>query len=351
MTMNKPYTTARVVSVVAVAALVAGACSSSSKAKAAPASSAATSASSAAATPAAGNKVTIGLIVNSMAFPYDVVLADGFTEGAKAAGAEVVVLDSKSAMETEANQIDDLLAKKVNGIAFMANDSVAVQALVDKVAAAGVPIVASAVPVGDPNKNPVDYVYPKLDALVSTQDVNAGHVAGVYAATILPKDREAKIAVVEGAPGFAVVKQRQDGFEAALKEAGIKFKVVSSQPSDWTPDSGDRICQNVLTADPSIDLIFSHADDMALGCAKAIKSASSKVALVATGGGSKLGAIAIKNGEITASVCTQPKLIGKLSAETLVKAIKDGASAKKGQYVSYDMTALTKDNVASCPEW
>ena len=80
-------------------------------------------------------------------------------------------------------------------------------------------------------------------------------------------------------------------------------------------------------------------------------AAGSKAMLVATGGGSALGANAIKAGEIVASVCTQPGLIGKLSAETLAEAAKDPANAKKGQYVTYDMVALTKDNVDSCPQW
>ncbi len=294
---------------------------------------------------------TFGLIVNNMAFPYNVVLGDGFTAAVEAGGDKAVVLDSKMSVETQANQFDDLMSQGVDGIAFMANDSVAVMALVDKVAEAGVPIVAAAVPVGDPNVNPVDYAYPNLNALVSTQDVNAGHVAGVYAASVLPKDREVKIAVVEGAPGFAVVKQRQDGFEAALKEAGIQFTIVSSQPSDWTPDSGEQICANALTANPDLDVIFSHADDMALGCAKAIAAAGSKARLIATGGGSALGAVAIQNGEIEASVCTQPGLIGKLAGEELQKAAADPANAKKGQYITYDMQALTKENVDSCPKW
>jgi ribose transport system substrate-binding protein len=294
---------------------------------------------------------TFGLIVNNMAFPYNVVLADGFTAALAASGDKAVVLDSKMSMETQANQIDDLIAQKVDGIAFMPNDSLAVTALVDKVAEAGIPIVSAAVPVGDPNVNPVDYAYPNLNALVATQDVLAGHVAGVYAASVLPKDREVKIAVVEGAPGFSVVKQRQEGFEAALTEGGIQFKIVSSQASDWTPESGEAICQNALTANPDLDAIFSHADDMALGCAKAISAAGSSARLIATGGGSALGAVAIKDGEIEASVCTQPGLIGDLSAKELQKAAADPANAAKGQYVTYEMVALTKENVDSCPQW
>ncbi|MBD9638832.1 sugar ABC transporter substrate-binding protein [Ensifer sp. ENS07] len=298
---------------------------------------------------ASAKDLVFGLIANNMAFPYNVVLADGFKEQAAAKGVKVIVLDSKMSMETQANQMDDLLLQKVDGIAFMPNDSVAVTSLVDKVAAAGVPIVASAVPVGDPAKTPVDYVYPALTALVSTNDVDAGRIAGEYSANLLPKDREVKIAVVEGAPGFSVVGQREQGFEAALKKAGIQYKIVSSQPSDWTPESGEQICQNALTSDPDIDMIFSHADDMALGCAKAIDAAGSQALLIATGGGSDRGANAIKLDEIDASVCTQPKLIGAKSFDILYAAATDPASAKKGQYVSYDMFAVTKDNLANCP--
>ena len=299
----------------------------------------------------AAKDLVFGLIPNSMAYPYDVVLADGFKEKAASKGVKVILLDSKMSMETQANQIDDLLLQKVDAIAFMPNDSVTVESLVDKVAAAGIPIVAAAVPVGDPNKNPVDYVYPKLDALVTTNDVEAGHVAGAYAATVLPKDREVKIAVVEGAPGFSVVGQRQQGFESALHELGIKFKIVASQPSDWTPESGERICQNELTANPDVDMIFSHADDMALGCARAIHAAGSKALLIATGGGSAAGANSLKLGEINASVCTQPKLIGELSFDKLYEAVSNPSTAKKSQYVSYKMFPLTKDNVEDCPRW
>ena len=126
---------------------------------------------------------------------------------------------------------------------------------------------------------------------------------------------------------------------------------MSSQASDWTPESGEAICQNALTANPDLDAIFSHADDMALGCGKAIIAAGSKAPLVATGGGSALGAVAIMDGEITASVCTQPGLIGELSAKALDEAAADPAAAKKGQYITYDMAILTKENVDSCPKW
>ena len=51
-------------------------------------------------------------------------------------------------------------------------------------------------------------VYPKLVALVTQDEVAAGREAGQLAVRLLPRDRTANIAVIEGSPGFAEVLQR-----------------------------------------------------------------------------------------------------------------------------------------------
>lgn len=300
---------------------------------------------------ASAEKLVFGYIPNNMAFPYNVALVDGFKERAAAAGVEVVVLDSRMSMETQANQIDDLLLQKVNAIGFMPNDSVAVQVLVDKVVEAGIPIAATAVPVGDPATNPADYVYPSLTALVTTDDIEAGRVAGRLAVELLPKDRKVKIGVVEGAPGFSVVKQRQDGFEEALKTGGIDYEIVASQPSDWTAESGESICQNMLTSTPDIDLIHSHADPMSVGCARALDAAGSKAFLVDSGGGSSLGMALVAAGESEGSACNAPFLLGQLTFDALHEAVTKPAEAKKGQYISPKMVAVVPGNTNGCAPW
>ncbi len=296
-------------------------------------------------------EMTFGYIPNNMAFPYNVALVDGFSQRAAEKGVKVVVLDSRMSMETQANQIDDLLLQKVNAIGFMPNDSIAVMSLVDKVVEAGVPIAATAVSVGDPAANPLDYVYPGLNALVTTNDVEAGRVAGRLALDLLPKDRKVKIGVVEGAPGFAVVKQRQDGFEEVLKEAGVDYEIVASQPSDWTAESGEAICQNMLTATPDIDLIHSHADPMSVGCARALDAVGSSAFLVDSGGGSSLGMALVAAGESEGSACNAPFLLGQLTFDVLYEAVSDPANAKKGQYISPEMVAVVPGNTNGCAPW
>ena len=109
------------------------------------------------------------------------------------------------------------------------------------------------------------------------------------------------------------------------------------------------MCQNFLTATPDIDLIFSQADDMAIGCARAIDAAGSKAVLIATGGGSKLGHDAILAGEMYGSVCTRPKLLGALMFQAMYEAVTK-PDTPKARFVTYDMPAITKDTIDACPE-
>lgn len=293
--------------------------------------------------------ITLAYVANSMQFPYDAALGKGFQEECQKLGCKAILIDPRNSVERQGNAIEDLISQKVDGIAIIATDAVVAVSWVDRLADVKIPFVAAAAVIGDPDK--MRQVNPKLTALVVTDDVTAGQRAGELAAKLLPKGKVAKIGIVEGAPGFAVVRQRTEGFRKALDTAGVKYEIVASQPTDWTPAKGEAVCQNILTAHPDLDMFFSHADDMALGCARAIHAANSKVKLVSTGGGSKLGNDAIKNGDFDGSVCTKPGTIGRLSARALYDAAT-GKNTKMGQFVTYETPAITKANLAECPpEW
>lgn len=293
--------------------------------------------------------LTFGYIPASMEYPYNVMTAKGFEEAAKAAGVKTVVIDPRGSVEKQGNGIDDLIAQKVDAVGFLPLDSVVAESFVDKLNAAKIPVAAIALQVGDSAKRKVDDPYPGLTALVATDNYKAGYASGEMAAGLLPKDRKAKIAIVMGDPAYTIVKLDTEGFRAALDKAGANYEIVGEQPTKWTPDDGEKVCQNFLTATPDVDLIFSHADDMAIGCARAISASTSKPILIATGGGSKLGHDAIMAGEMYGSVCTRPQLLGTLMFQAMYEAVTKPETAK-GRFVSYDMPKITKETIESCPE-
>jgi ribose transport system substrate-binding protein len=298
---------------------------------------------------AEAKQLTFGYVPASLEYPYNVSTAQGFTEAAAAAGVKTIVLDPRGSVEKQGNSLDDLISQKVDAVGFLPLDSVVAESFVDKLNAAKIPVVAIALQVGDSAKRKLADPYPGLSALVATDNYKAGYVSGEMAAGLLPKDHVSKIGIVMGDPAYTIVKLDTEGFRAALDKAGAKYQIVAEQPTNWTPDQGEAVCQNFLTAHPDMDLIFSQADDMAIGCSRAISAASSKVRLIATGGGSKLGHDAILAGEMYGSVCTRPKLLGTLMFKAMYEAVTK-PDTPKARFISYDMPQITKAKIEDCPE-
>ena len=300
--------------------------------------------------PVAAKDLTFGYVVASQVYPFNASTAKGFEDAAKEKGVKTIVLDPQGSVEKQGNALDDLIVQKVDAIGFLPIESMTSQSFVDKVDAAGIPVVACCAQVGDATQDVRD-VYKGLNAAVLPDEVAFGEASGKLAAELVPKDKTIKLAIVEGPGGFAGVEKRTRGFKAGLDAAGIKYEIVGAQPTDWTPERGEAVCQNFLAANPDIDLIFSQADDMALGCARALDAVGSKAILVATFGGSKLGNQAIKDGEIDASICVKPGTLGRLMFESMYAAAT-GANTKKGQVVLLDPLPVTKDTLDKCvAEW
>lgn len=299
--------------------------------------------------------IRLGYVVTSAQNPAEVSMVSGFRKAAEAAGASVVLINAKGQVEGMTNGVQDLITQKVNGIATVTMDSNVAVTWVQSANAAKIPYVSVAVQVGDPKKTPFRSVYPGLSALVGQDYILSGRriADGAIERGLFPKGREIKVGIIEGQPGYALVGQLKEGFGAALKDAGVKYKVVMSQPTDWTPAKGQEVCSNAITANPDIDVFFSQAEDMAIGCAKAIQDAGAKAKLITVAGGSKLGAPLVKSGAIALSMCEQWIQVGELGAKSLLEAIKD-PSTKKARLVEYKpelIDAKNIDKVCSPPQW
>lgn len=283
-----------------------------------------------------------GLSTVGLSYPFAAAIAKGFSDAAARAGATAVVLDAKGDVQKQANDIDDLIAQKVSGIAVMPLDSVVAQGWVRRANAQNVPIAAVAALVGDPKTRSVEDVYPGLVALASQDEMAAGKAAGTLALRWLPRERPARIAVIEGAAGFPEVEQRARGFRAALDAAGARYVIVASQPGNWTSEGGEAACQNILAAHPDIDLFYNEADDMVIGCGRAVRAAGSSARLIGVGG-SKLAIASIKAGAVDGTVCFKPEALGALAFEALYNKQSRGP-----RFRTYPIPAVTRAMVGDC---
>jgi ABC-type sugar transport system substrate-binding protein len=300
------------------------------------------------ATASSGEDLTVGVSNLGLSFPFPSAIGEGIKAKADELGVTLVELDAQGETEKQANDVQDLIGQDPDGVLLLPVDSGVAVGLVDQLAAADIPTVAVASQVGDASERELEDVYPELAALVTQQEVASGRTAGELAIHAVPEG--GKLAVVEGAAGFAEVELRFKEFLAPAEEAGIKFDVVAQQPGDWTAEAAQSACQNMLSADPDIDLFYAESDDMATGCAEAVKTRGSDAKVIGIGG-AKLGIDAVKSGKIYGTVCYKPYDLGELAMQTLYDHLT-GAKELSAEFVTYETPAITADNVDECdPQW
>lgn len=299
---------------------------------------------------AGATTLRFGLSSAGLSYPFAAAIAQGFQQAAARAGVGAIVLDGQNRVQKQANDLQDLIAERVNGIVLMPLDSVIAQSWVDRATHAGIPVVAVGSEVGNPRTRPLHDVYPKLVALVTQDETAAGREAGRLAAKLLLPGRIARIAIIEGAPGFPEVLQREQGFEQGLQAAHVRYRIVATQPGNWRTEDADIACQNILEAHPDVDLFFNEADDMAVGCARAVRSAGSHAKLIGIGG-SRLAMISLEADRIDGTVCYKPIELGTLAFDVLYADVT-GRKPRQAAFVTYPTPGITRANVRDCPgEW
>jgi len=290
------------------------------------------------------DSLVVGIAGEGNTSSYGASVDRGLKDEATKLGMKVYFTEAQYDGTKQQSDVEDLIAKHPDGIAIVPVDSGLAAHLVDQITQANIPVAAVHTTVGT-NFAP-GYAYPGLTFLLGEDEIHSGYEDGKLAIQALPQGGQ--VAVVEGKAGYAAVNERLMGFKQAI--AGHNITIVASQPGDWDQAKGQAVCANLMQAKPGIDLFFAQDDNMATGCAAAVKQSGSKV-LVIGNGGSKAGIAAVRSGDMYGTVCTKPYTEGKLAMEKFAGVLSGQLKLDKRR-VTYPTPGVTKENVSECiPEW
>ena len=286
----------------------------------------------------ADGKPKVAVLLFSRGFEFMVALDQGARHEAEKNGVDITVLDGQSNTEVQTRQIEDLLVKGVDAIVISPNNSTEIVPAVRKANEKKVPVIA-------------------LDAVVGEGANVATHVGfdnaagGKVAADDLAKLGVKKALELQGAVGAYHARMRGSGFE---NEAKGKFDVIP-RPAEWLAENAQAITADVVTANPGVDAIFSHNDEMVRGVLAGLRQIGKTakvgepghIAIVAIDG-TPLALQRIRNGEQDGTVQQDPFEMGAL-------AIRSALSAIKGDKLPAEQllppTLVTKANVDDKTLW
>lgn len=254
----------------------------------------------------------IGLVISTQNNPFFVTLKEGAEAKAKELGHDLIVLDSQDNPAKELGNVEDLLVKGIDVLLINPTDSDAVVSSVKAANRSKIPVVTL-----DRAANGGNVV-----SHVASDNVLGGEMAGNFIVEKL--GGKGKVVELEGIPGTTAARDRGTGFN---KAAAGKLEVVAKQAADFDRTKGLNVMENILQAQPEIQAVFAHNDEMALGALKAIE-ASGRYIFVVGFDATDDAVAAVKEGKLAATVAQKPAEIGAIGVEVADKIVKKQAVEK-----------------------
>lgn len=256
---------------------------------------------------------TVGLSLSTLNNPFFVTLRDGAQATADEAGVELIVTDAQDSVSTQVSDIEDLITRGVDVLIVNATDSSAVVPAVTQANAAGIPVIAV-----DRGVDGGELAY-----YVASDNEAGGAAAAEYVCDAL--GGEGNVVELEGIPGTTAARARGAGFNEYLSTSCEGLTVVARQTANFDRSEGLSVMENILVAQPEIDAVFAHNDEMALGALQAIQASGREMVLVGFDATDDARA-AVDRCEMNATVAQLPAELGATSVE-LAADLAAGAEA------------------------
>jgi ribose transport system substrate-binding protein len=254
--------------------------------------------------------ITIGVSLASDVNPFYIAMKRGIEARAKELGVTVVFVTANEVLSQQVNGIQDLVARKVDGIIASPIDSVAIGSAYDTAAKAGIPVISVARNANTPSQS----------AFVSMDEKKIGGDIADW--VVVHTGGKGKVAMITGPTGSATFRNLAEGFDAGLKKAP-GMNVVYRKEVALTREMGLKQAEDILVANPDIVAIYAGNDELALGASQAVTAAGKKGQILITGMNGVPPALrAIKSGGVDLTVDLNPVAWGQLGVDTMVKYLK-----------------------------
>ena len=209
---------------------------------------------------AQGQGKKIGLAVANLQAEFFNMIKQSVEAYGKEKGYTVITVDAKGDATTQVNQIQDLISQKIDALIYIPAGATAAAVPVKAARAAKIPVINV-----DRNAEGAPG-----DTFIYGQSVAATTELGKW---ICEQTKgKGKAVMIHGQRGTTPEVDRTKGFTQGLASCGIK--VTQEQWTErWSADEGNKIAQDMLQRDPSVNIILGQADGIALGAAQAVKLA------------------------------------------------------------------------------
>lgn len=286
--------------------------------------------------------ITVGFVGMTLNNEFHITVANGAREKAKELGINIDVQagDQHASAAAQLAIIENMIANGVNGIVLVPSSSEGLETALRKCKEAGIPVVNADTLLNAEVLKNVDLKVP----FYGTDNYQGAKLAGEYVKANMPAGTVT--AILTGIEGHQNAADRRNGF---IDGAGDAVKVVAEQTANWEVDQGYTAAQNIISANPDLQLIFASNDGMGIGALRAVQEAGKQDQIKIIGFDAVSEALnLVESGEFMCTVAQFPAEMGILGVENVVKMIKGETPA---EYIDTGCKLILKENVAEHKEY
>jgi len=269
--------------------------------------------------------VRIAVFFTVLGNTFAKAVTDGVTEAADRLGGTVVTFGADPAFDqvAQSNQIQDaIVSGNFDAFIIHPTDGNYIVPYVEQAVAAGIKVIDLDFVIG-----PDARTYEPccgMTAFVGRTGVD--HGASLAKMAIMACDtvveKPCKVGYLSGVQALTIDQDRIEAIEKALKEHP-DIEMVAMQDAFYSEEKGYEVAQNILRAQPDIDVLFTSGDQMMLGAEQAVIDSGLKGKILLMGNGcDSRGYQAVKEGRWFATFADLPYTIGQRAAEIAIRAAR-----------------------------
>ena len=270
-------------------------------------------------------KPTIAFVMKTLNNPFFIDMQKGAESAARELGVELMVQAAEREVDVEKQMqiVENLIQRRVSAICITPSGSREIVPAIRKANDANIPVLIVDTRV---DEKVLAEAGASTLTFIGSDNKEGGRIAGEFIVAQL--GGKGNVAVLEGIPGHETGDDRLRGFHLALDQLK-EMKIIASQTANWERDQGFSVFQNILQAHPEIQALFACNDMMALGALEAIAAAKGKHEIIVVGFDAVDDArMAIRKGDMRASIAQNPEEMGRRAVESAYKAMKGEAVAR-----------------------
>lgn len=253
-------------------------------------------------------KKTIGVSFAAPRIALYAGMQKGIEAEAKKLGVEVIFTDAGGDPLKQANDINDLIAKDVDGILVSAIDAKAIVAPLNSAKAADVPVMTVARDVEDKSSR-VSYI--GNDWGKSGQQIAEWTCENV---------EKGKIIMIKGPSAAPYVQEMTKSYKQVVGSPSCSGMTVAHEVnvSALTSEEGLKATKASLSAVPDATAVYANLDDFLPGVVQAINEAGKSEQITVTGFDGIPETLAmVRDGRVGFEIALQPKKWGATALQTM----------------------------------